>query len=132
MLLGTMIAGMLLAGTPGRSGAGLLGSPAAASAAVSRGTLAAGQAVVTVPARAPLTPIPRAFLGLSTEYATLPLVEQHTPLYERVLSLLHVPGDGRFVLRIGGDSADHAIFDSSTNRLPPWAFPVTPALVART
>ncbi len=87
---------------------------------------------MTVPAQAPLTPIPRAFLGLSTEYATLPLVEQHTPLYERVLSQLHVPGDGRFVLRIGGDSSDHAIFDPSADRLPPWAFPVTPALVART
>ncbi len=132
LLLGTMIAGLLLGGSPGRSGTGSLGSPAAASAAVLGRTLGAGQAVVTVPAQAPLTLIPRAFLGLSTEYATLPLVEQHTGLYERVLSLLHVPGDGRFVLRIGGDSADHAIFDRSTDRLPPWAFPVTPALVART
>ncbi len=76
--------------------------------------------------------IPRAFLGLSTEYATLPLVEQHTVLYERVLSELHVPGDGRFVLRIGGDSSDHAIFAPSTDVLPPWAFPVTPSLVANT
>ena len=87
---------------------------------------------MTVPVQASTTSIPRAFLGLSTEYATLPLVEQDTALYERVLSLLQVPGDGRFVLRIGGDSADHAIFDPSADRLPPWAFPVTPALVART
>ncbi|MBV9192768.1 MAG: hypothetical protein JO168_01400 [Solirubrobacterales bacterium] len=87
---------------------------------------------MTIPTQASTTPIPRAFLGLSTEYATLPRVEQHTTLYERVLSLLQVPGDGRFVLRIGGDSADHAVFDASADSLPPWAFPVTPALVART
>ncbi len=128
-----VIAGLSL-GRPARSGNG---SPEAATADVAApvaGTPAPGanQADVTVPAQARTTPIPRAFLGLSTEYATLPLVEQHTALYERVLSLLHVPGDGRFVLRIGGDSSDHAIFDPSGDRLPPWAFPVTPALVART
>jgi len=97
-----------------------------------RSSLGPNQATVTIPTQESTSAIPRAFLGLSTEYATLPLVEQHTDLYERVLGLLHVPGDGRFVLRIGGDSADHAIFDSSTDVLPPWAFPVTPALVART
>jgi len=137
LLLATMIAGLLLGGSPGGSGAGLLRSPAVASADVSapapgRPALGANRADVTVPVQARTSAIPRAFLGLSTEYATLPLVEQDTGLYERVLSLLHVPGDGRFVLRIGGDSADHAIFDPSTDGLPPWAFPVTPALVART
>ncbi|MBV9943847.1 MAG: hypothetical protein JO262_17095, partial [Solirubrobacterales bacterium] len=136
LLLATMIVALLLGGSPGRS-AGSLRSPAAARAAASapvagRAALAANQADVTIPAQASTTPIPRAFLGLSTEYATLPLVEAHTTLYERVLSLLQVPGDGRFVLRIGGDSADHAIFDASADRLPPWAFPVTPSLVART
>ena len=136
LLLATMIVALLLGGSPGRS-AGSLRSPAAARAEVSapvagRAGLAANQADVTIPTQASTTPIPRAFLGLSTEYATLPLVEEHTTLYERVLSLMHVPGDGRFVLRIGGDSADHAIFDASADRLPPWAFPVTPSLVART
>ncbi len=131
LLLGTLIAGLLL-GSPARSGAGSLGSPAAAGADVSAPMLRADQAVVTVPAQAPLISIPRAFLGLSTEYATMAVNVRHTVLYERVLSLLQVPGDGRFVLRIGGDSADHAIFDQSADRLPPWAFPVTPALVART
>jgi len=131
------MAGPLLGGSPGRSGTGSLGSTAVASANMSapargRPALRANQAVVTVPGQASTSAIPRAFLGLSTEYATLPLVEQYSGLYERVLSLLHVPGDGRFVLRIGGDSADHAIFDPSEARLPPWAFPVTPGLVART
>ncbi len=136
-MLGMLIVGLLLGGSPDRSGAGSLGSPAVASADVSAPAsggpaLGANRADVTVPGQARTTAIPRAFLGLSTEYATLPLVEQHTALYERVLSLLHVPGDGRFVLRIGGDSSDHAIFDPSADRLPPWAFPVTPALLART
>ena len=134
LLLGTMIVGLLLAGSPGRRGIGSLESPAAASADVSGRALKADQADVTVPAQAfrPLIPVPRAFLGLSTEYWTMPVDEHHTRLYERVLSLLHVPGDGRFVLRIGGDSSDYAVFDPKSRRLPPWAFPVTPALVART
>ncbi len=137
LLLATTIAGLLLGGSPGRSGAGSLRSPAVVSADVSapapaRPALGANRAEVTIPVQARTTAIPRAFLGLSTEYGTLPLVEQHTGLYERVLSLLHVSGDGRFVLRIGGDSSDHAIFDRSADLLPPWAFPVTPALVART
>jgi Glycosyl hydrolase family 79 C-terminal beta domain len=137
LLLGTLIVGLLLGGSPGRSGAGSLRSPAVASAGVSapapgRPALGANRADVTVPVQARTIAIPRAFLGLSTEYATMPLVEQYAGLYERVLSALHVPGDGRFVLRIGGDSSDHAVFDQSADRLPPWAFPVTPALVART
>jgi len=131
-----MIVGLLL-GSQGRSGAASLGSPGVASADVSaqapgRPALGPNQAEVTVPVQASTSAIPRAFLGLSTEYATMPLVERHTGLYEGVLTLLQVPGDGRFVLRIGGDSSDHAVFDPSADRLPPWAFPVTPDLVART
>lgn len=109
LLAAVMLAGLSLGASPGRASARALGRPAPGP----------GQADVTVPARTRTTAIPRAFLGLSTEYATLPIVERHTRLYERVLSLLQVPGDGRFVLRIGGDSADHAVFDPSSYRLPP-------------
>jgi hypothetical protein len=87
---------------------------------------------VTVPAQAAGKPIPRAFLGLSTEYATMAIAEQHTALYERVLRQLMVPGDGKFVLRIGGDTADHVVYDRSADKLPPWALKVTPQGVADT
>ena len=51
---------------------------------------------------------------------------------ERVLALMHVPGDGRFVLRIGGDSSDRSFWDPDIRRLPHWAFEVTPDFVERT
>jgi hypothetical protein len=87
---------------------------------------------VTISPRAPTTRIPRSFLGFSTEYWTLPVDERHTSIYERLLALVHVPGDGPFVLRIGGDSSDQAVWDPDARRLPAWAFAVTPALVKRT
>jgi hypothetical protein len=89
-------------------------------------------AEVTIGPRERLTPIPRSFLGLSTEYWTLPIAERYIALDGRVLSLLHVPGAGPFVLRIGGDSSDHTFYGPSVPRLPNWAFGLTPAYVRRT
>ncbi len=87
---------------------------------------------VTVRRGARPRPIPRSFLGLSTEYWTLYLDERHTALWGRVLSLLHVRGDGPLVLRIGGDSADHAIYEPPTLRRARWAFPLTSRFASRT
>ena len=71
----------------------------AASAAVS--------GVLTVTPTYTIT-VPSSFFGLSTEYWTLPVDLRHIGLYRRVISLLQVPGDSPFVLRIGGDSSDQA------------------------
>jgi hypothetical protein len=90
------------------------------------------QASLTISPATPLTSIPRSFLGLSTEYWTLPVDERHVALYKRVLTLLHVPGDGRFVLRIGGDSSDHTFFDPRIRNPPRWAFELTHGFVTRT
>lgn len=76
--------------------------------------------------------VPRSFLGLSTEYWTLPVVERHIALYRRVVSLLRVSGDGPFVLRIGGDSSDHTFYDPRILKLPRWVFALTPQFVSRT
>ncbi len=132
LLLSAIIAVLLTVDGAGRGGVGSLGSPATAGAAVPGAAAGPGWAEVTIRAQERVTAIPRSFFGLSTEYWTLPVDERHTSLYERVLSLVHVPGDGRFVLRIGGDSSDLADFDSTGRPLPPWAFAVTPSLVART
>lgn len=70
--------------------------------------------------------VPRSFLGLSAEYWALPLWQPQMPLLERVISLLRVPGDGPFVLRVGGDSADHAFWDPHQAPMPPWAFGLAP------
>ena len=94
--------------------------------------LAPGTTTVTISPRAATMRMPRSFLGFSTEYWTLPIDERHLAVYERLLSMVHVPGDGRFVIRIGGDSSDQARWDPDGRRLPPWAFEVTPALVKRT
>jgi hypothetical protein len=73
--------------------------------------------------------VPRSFLGLSTEYSSLPMLESNTPVLARTLSLLKVPGDGPFVVRVGGDSADHTFWDPRLQRMPDWAYPLTPAWV---
>jgi hypothetical protein len=76
--------------------------------------------------------VPSSFFGLSTEYWTLPVDERHTALYDRVISLLRVPGDTPFVLRIGGDSSDHTFYAPSRHRMPPWSFALTSGFVQRT
>jgi hypothetical protein len=53
-----------------------------------------------------LRPVPRSFLGLSAEYWTPPLWDTRPALLQRVIMLLTPEGDGPFVLRIGGSSAD--------------------------
>jgi hypothetical protein len=88
-------------------------------------------AEVTIPRNPRLMAIPHSFLGIATPYWALPPDEHHLSLYKRVLAILHVRGDGRFVMRIGGDSADYAVWDPGSHRLDPWAFAVKPALVAR-
>ena len=79
---------------------------------------------------APLRSAPRSYLGLSTEYRELPGFEQRWPIFERVLALLHVPGEGPMVLRIGGDSADHSFWDPTGGRLPGWAVRLSAAWLA--
>lgn len=89
-------------------------------------------AEVTIPSQEPLIAIPHSFLGLSTEYWTLPVDELHIALYRRILSQLQVPGDGPLILRIGGDSSDHTFYDPHYAKLPDWAFDLTPDFVDRT
>jgi hypothetical protein len=108
--------------------------PAALPAASPPAGIGAGARVAEarIDAHERVTAIPHSFLGFSTEYWTLPVDEHHLTIYKRILSMVHVVGDGRFVLRIGGDSSDHAVWDPAGRRLPPWAYAVTPQLVART
>ena len=72
-------------------------------------------------------PIPRSFLGLSTEYWSLPAYAGHMAAFARVLSMLHVPGDGPLILRVGGNSADHTIWEANGRTMPRWVFELTPA-----
>jgi hypothetical protein len=121
------IAGWLLGA--GGGGTGSLGSPAVAGAdvparAAGKPVLGPNQAEVTVPAQARTTAIPHEFLGISSEYTTLPLVEKHRDEYERVIDELNVRPEhlSPLVLRIGGDSAEHVRYDKKRIHFPPWAF----------
>ncbi|HYB27233.1 MAG TPA: glycosyl hydrolase family 79 C-terminal domain-containing protein [Solirubrobacteraceae bacterium] len=93
--------------------------------------LGPNQADVTVPGPGRIKAIPNEFLGLSTEYSTLPLVEKHPVLWARVLFDL-VPGGNIpvFSLRIGGDSAEHVIYGRKPPQFAPWeVFSPTPQLI---
>ncbi len=75
----------------------------------------------------PGTPVPRSFLGLSTEYWSVPSYNRHPAWLERVLKLIRAPGDGPVILRVGGDSADRTFWVASVRRKLPWMFELTPA-----
>ena len=125
---------VVLLSTSGRDHPGSAASSGASPGRQARRAPAtqSAQAELTVPSQGPSIAIPSSFLGLSTEYWTLPVDERHIALYSRVLSLLHVAGDGPFILRIGGDSSDHTFYDPRILKLPSWAFDLTPVFVART
>lgn len=86
--------------------------------------------LVAIASLRPLLRVPPSFLGISTEYRTLPLLERRGGVLARVLRLLSVPGEGPLVLRIGGDSADHAFWHPTAG--PAWMFRLTPGWLART
>lgn len=70
--------------------------------------------------------VPLSYFGISTEYWAVPLFERYLRLFERTLRLLHGPGTGPFVLRIGGNSTDHAVFDLDIGQSPGGIFQLSP------
>ena len=129
--LGSLLA---LVGGPDRESGARAVARTRQAAAVNRGGAPGNvpHVFVSVASGAPVMSIPRSFLGLSTEYWAMPLFERHISLFERILSLLHAPGTGPFVLRIGGDSADQAVWDLHLRRMPREIVDLTPSWFART
>jgi hypothetical protein len=66
--------------------------------------------------------IPRSYLGLSTEYWAMPAFERQMGQFERMLSMVRVSGNGPLILRIGGDSTDHALYNVNIGRAPKGIF----------
>ena len=83
--------------------------------------------VATIVPGATGRPIPRSFLGLSTEYWSLPGYEGHMSAFGRVLSMLHAAGDGPLLIRVGGNSADHTFWEPDVRSMPRWMFQLTPS-----
>lgn len=92
----------------------------------------AAQVQVAVCSGARIRSVPNSFLGISTEYWSLPLFERHGLLLARVLSLLRVPGEGPLIVRVGGTSADQTFWEPSGRKLPQWAFELTPTWFRQT
>jgi hypothetical protein len=84
------------------------------------------RAQLTVAATRPAQRVPTSFLGVSTEYWSLPWFEREIPLLARVMTLMRVRGDGPLSLRIGGDSADHTVWAPQLRPHPDWMFALTP------
>ncbi|GAC1581710.1 MAG: glycosyl hydrolase family 79 C-terminal domain-containing protein [Candidatus Dormibacteria bacterium] len=83
------------------------------------------QAVVTLAAPSrPALGVPGSFLGLSTEYWTVPVWARHLSLLGHVLA--SISSNGPIVLRIGGSSADQTFF-ASAKEPPEWVFETSPA-----
>lgn len=99
------------------------------SRSMSSATLTAGRAslanlpvaIVRLPASGTAISVPRSFLGISTEYWTIPVWARHLSLLGRVLS--SITPDGPMVLRIGGSSADQAFWAPRTEK-PEWVFEI--------
>jgi Glycosyl hydrolase family 79 C-terminal beta domain len=89
------------------------------------------RAALTIAPDPSSAPVPTSFLGLSLEYWELPMFGRNTPVFERLLSLLHVAGDGPLILRIGGDSADQSFWSIRRHKMPDWAFELTPSYLSR-
>jgi hypothetical protein len=127
--IGVVAAGLVavlvsvLALGPGRQQVGV--RPAAPATAGARSVQSAlPLAVVRIPAHGAPVSVPRSFLGISTEYWTIPVWAKHLSLLGRVLS--SITPDGPMLLRIGGSSADQTRW-APTKELPEWVFETTPA-----
>lgn len=96
--------------------------PAAAGAPPSPSELSL--ATVSIAAGGKAVSVPRSFLGISTEYWTIPVWASHLSLLGQVLSSL--TQNGPMVLRIGGSSADQTRW-APTKELPEWVFELTPS-----
>jgi len=73
--------------------------------------------------------VPPSFLGISTEYYSIPVLAAHLTSLKRVFSM--IVQNGPVVLRIGGDSADVAI-PASSQAAPTWEIELTPSFLAQT
>ncbi len=85
-------------------------------------------AQVTLGVGSPVT-VPSSFLGISTEYWTIPVWARQMSLLDRALAMLSQ--DGPIRLRIGGDSADRVQW-APTQELPEWVYELTSSWMRQT
>jgi hypothetical protein len=96
------------------------GLPSAPSAQSVVGSLP--RATVRILASGAPVSVPQSFLGVSTEYWTIPIWASHLSLLGRVLSTI-TSRPGAIVLRIGGASSDQAFWYPAIEA-PEWVFEI--------
>lgn len=94
------------------------GADVAAGARTPVATTAGGTLGATVSFSAGGRPIPPAFYGLSMEYNELPTFEHQGAVFDRVLSLIRPRDGGPMLLKLGGKSADHALWEPKPVKAP--------------
>jgi hypothetical protein len=62
--------------------------------------------------------VPPAFFGLSMEYNELPTFEHQGTVFDRVVSLIRPRDGGPMLLKLGGKSADHALWEPGSTKAP--------------
>jgi hypothetical protein len=67
-------------------------------------------------------PLPRSFFGFSIEVWDAMHDARYLALFKRAVGLVRVPGDGPFVLRVGGNSTDQSYWHSPLPTGRPMAF----------
>jgi Glycosyl hydrolase family 79 C-terminal beta domain len=107
-----------------RGGGGGARPAVGAAPVLSTGSARSSAAIVTVAGGRPQLSVPSSFLGLSTEYWTVPVWSKQLVWFGRILS--QITPNGPMVLRIGGDSAAQSQW-APTRELPEWAFEIRPA-----
>jgi hypothetical protein len=128
MLVGLVAAVAALLGLPSAAEASSGGVPLVGSIAAKRPPAPVSVRIGVAYKNDPLR-VPRSFLGISTEYYTIPVLAAHLTPLKRVFSLL--TQNGPVVLRIGGDSADVAV-PPSFQAAPTWAVELTRSWLAQT
>ena len=129
VVLMLVLAAATWAGTVGHRSDVIAARPTLGVASVvSTGSARSSAAIVTVAGGRPLLSVPSSFLGLSTEYWTVPVWSQQLVWFGRILS--QITPNGPMVLRIGGDSAAQSLW-APTKELPEWAFEVKPAWLSQ-
>jgi hypothetical protein len=113
--------------SPAASGARHPATTAPAAAKASAAGAPAIGATVTLSGRG--RPVPPAFFGLSMEYNELPTFEHQGAVFDRALSLIRPRDGGPMLLKLGGKSADHALWEPKPTTSP-GAKPGTHAAIA--
>ncbi|HTX45027.1 MAG TPA: glycosyl hydrolase family 79 C-terminal domain-containing protein [Solirubrobacteraceae bacterium] len=127
LLIAAVIAVAAPGGGPAQSGAGA-STASTPSSSLPRAPHSAPSvsATISLVRGASAIPLPRSFFGFSIEVWDAMHDARYLALFKRAVDLVHVPGDGPQVLRIGGNSTDQSYWHSRLPTGSPRSFELGP------